>query len=49
MVGLVTIELVIEDEVCGDLDQILEIVVDKFPWPPHNLLFDSRVRLVMNC
>ena len=49
MVGLVAIELVLEDEVCGELDQILDIVVDKFSWPPHNLLFDSRVRQVLNC
>ena len=49
IVGLVAIELVLGDEVCGELDQILEKVVDKFSWPPHNLLFDSRVRLVLNC
>ena len=29
MVGLIAIELVLEDEVCGALDQILEKVVDK--------------------
>ena len=49
MVGLVAIELVLGDEVCGELDQILETVVDKFSWTPHTLLFDSRVRLVPNC
>ena len=48
-VGLVAIEPVLEDEVCGGLDQILDKVVDKFSWPPHNLLFDSRVRLGLNC
>ena len=48
MVGLVAIELVLGDEVCGELDQILEKVVDKFSWPPHNLLFHSWVRLVLN-
>ena len=49
MVGLVAIELVPEDSVCGELDQILGTVVDKFSWPPHSLLFDSWVRLVLNC
>ena len=49
MVGLVAIELVLEDEVCGVLGQILDSVVDKFSWPPQNLLFDSWVRLVLNC
>ena len=49
MVGLVAVELVLEDEVCGELGQILDIVVDKFSWPPHNLLSDSWVRLVLNC
>ena len=49
IVGLVAIEPVLGDEVCGELDQILDIVVDKFSWPPHILLFDSRVRLVLNC
>ena len=49
MVCLVAIELVLEDEVCGELGQILDIDVDKFSWPPHNLLFDSWVRLVLNC
>ena len=39
MVGLVTIELLLEDEVCGELGPILDIDVDKFSWPPHNLLF----------
>ena len=38
MVCLVAIELVLEEEVCGELDQILEKVVDKFSWPPQNLL-----------
>ena len=47
MVGLVAIELVLEDEVCGELGQILDIVVDKFSWPPQNLLSDSWVRLVL--
>ena len=49
MVGLVAIELVLGDDVCGELDQILEKVVDKFSWPPHDLLLHSRVRLVLNC
>ena len=56
MVGLVAIELVLEDDfrfACdlrrSELDQIFDIVVDKFSWPPQNLLFDSRVRLVLNC
>ena len=40
MVGLVAIELVLEEKVCGELGQILDRVVDKFSWPPHNLLFD---------
>ena len=48
-VGLVTIELVLEDEVCGELGQIVEKVVDKFSWPPYNFLSDSWVRLVLNC
>ena len=48
VVGLVAIELVLEDGVSGELDQILDIVVDEFSWPPHNLLFDSRVRSVLN-
>ena len=48
MVGLVAIEFVLEDEICGVLDQILDRVVDKFSWPPHNLVFDSRVRLVLS-
>ena len=43
MVGLVAIEFVLEDEVCGELGQILDFGVDKFSWPPHNLLFDSWV------
>ena len=49
MDGLVAIELVLEDEVCGELGQILDIVVDKISWPPRNLLSDSWVRLVLNC
>ena len=49
MVGLVAIELVLEDEDCGELGQILEKDVDKFSRPPHILLFDSWVRLVLNC
>ena len=49
MVGLVASELVLEDGVYGGLGQILDIIVDKFSWPPHNLLFDSLVRLVLNC
>ena len=49
MVGLVASELVLEDEVRGELGQILEKVVDKFSWPPHSLLTDSWVRLVLNC
>ena len=49
MVGLVAIELVLEDEVCGELGPILDIDVDKFSWPPQNLPFDSWVRLVLNC
>ena len=49
MVGLVAFELALEDEVCGELDQILDIVVQKFSWPPDNLLHDSWVRLVLNC
>ena len=49
MVCFVVIELVLEDEVCGELDQIVDGVVDKFSWPPDYLLFDSRVRLVLNC
>ena len=48
-VGLVAIELVLEDEVCDELDQTLESVVGKFSWSPHNLLFDLTVRLVLNC
>ena len=43
MVGLVAIELVREDEVCGELGQILDKVVGKFSWPPHDLLS------VLNC
>ena len=49
MVGLVKIELVLEDEVCGEVGQILEIVVHKFSWPQDNLLFDSWVRWVLSC
>ena len=49
MVGLVAIELVLEDEVCGELGQILDIDVDNYSWPPPNVLFDSWVRLVLNC
>ena len=49
MIGLVAIELVFEDEVCGELGQIPDIVVDKFSWPPQNLLSYSWVRLVLNC
>ena len=49
MVGLVAIELVLEDEVCGEIDQILDRDVDKFSLLPHHLFFDSRVRLVLNC
>ena len=48
MVGLVAFELALEDEVCGDLGQILDIVIHKFSWPPHNPLFDSWVRSVLN-
>ena len=48
MVGLVANELVLEDDVCGELGQTLEKDVDKFSSPPHNLLFDSWVRLVLN-
>ena len=33
----------------GELGQILDVDVDKLSWPPHNLLFDSWVRLVLNC
>ena len=49
MVGLVAIEIVLGAEVCGELDQILDIIVDKFSWPSHNLLFHSCVRFVLNC
>ena len=49
MVGLIAIELGLEDEVCGELDQILDRVVDKFSWPPHNLLSDSWFCLALNC
>ena len=45
---LVAIESVLEDEVSGEFDQILDRVVDHFSWPPHNLLFDSRVLWVLN-
>ena len=49
MVGLVAFELALEDEVCGELGQILGKDVHKFSWPLDNLLFDSRVRSVLNC
>ena len=49
MVGLVAIELVLEDEVCGELGQILDMDVHKFSWPPNNLLLDSWVRSALNC
>ena len=49
MVGLVAFELAVGDEVCGELDQILDIDVHNFSWPPDNLLFDSWVRSVLNC
>ena len=35
MVGLVAIELVLEDEVWSELGLAI------FSWPPHDLLFDS--------
>ena len=34
MVGLVAFELALEDEVSGELGQILDIVDHKFSWPP---------------
>ena len=49
MVGLVAFELALEDEVCGELGQILDIDVHKFSWPPDKLLFDSWVRSVLIC
>ena len=48
MVGLVAFELTLEDEVCGELGQILDIDVLQFSWPPDNLLLDSWVRSVLN-
>ena len=49
MVGLVAIELVLQDS--GELGQILEKKknVDNLSWLPHDLFFDSWVRLVLNC
>ena len=49
MVGLVAFELALENEVCGELGQILDIDVRNFSWPPDNVLFDSWVRSVLNC
>ena len=49
MIGQVAIELVLEDEVCGELGQSLDIVIDNIFWPPQKLLSDSWVRLVLNC
>ena len=49
MVGLVAFERALEDEVCGEPGQILDIDVHKFSWPLDNLPFDSWVRSVLNC